>query len=155
MDLERLNDFLLYCARCGYASLKEEEIKSEKDGSHSIKLVRDDYLFHDNYFGGEPFGGREVVFHKAKAVWMMVYYGEVKDRTLPSDLIYSVLRSALAEAPVEAPFRGPEKHLVEDFSYLNKWTGGICSFSGRERILRAGEEVYSASYAGGLVDISN
>lgn len=34
---------------------------------------------NDNFFGGEPYGGREVVFYEEKPVWMMVYYGWVAE----------------------------------------------------------------------------
>jgi len=155
IDLTKLKQFLLYCGREGYATLDSnpEAKREETDGSTTITLGQDGWNFHDNYFGGEPFGGREVVFYQTQPVWMMVYYGEVVDRSADVKPIYTVLRQALAAVPDEAPYRGPAELIVGELVYQNKWTGQLTSFSGQEKIIHSGVIVYRATYSGGLIDL--
>lgn len=54
--------------------------------------------------------------------------------------------------PVKYPYRGPARIKEGSLEYVNKWKGGIDSYSGEERILEKGREVYKASYMGGLID---
>ena len=63
---------------------------------------------HDNFFGGEPYGGRMVVFYKNKPIWTMVYYGWVEKTVKDPNVVYRILRSALKQMPNDAPFRGPK-----------------------------------------------
>lgn len=151
MNIEQLRSFLLYSGREGYAHITEDAMKKEQDGSTSIVLEKDNWKFHDNYFGGEPYGGREVVFYEHKPVWIMVYYGNV-DASL-SDLapVYGFLKKALALVPDEAPYRGPAVFIEDDFRYENKWNGSLDDFSGEEIIYLENRKIYSARYGGGLV----
>lgn len=154
MNNDDLKAFLLYCAREGYANIGDDGMKKEPDGSTSIHLARGDFSFHDNYFGGEPYGGREVVFLNDKPVWMMVYYGLVLDASTDVKPLYAFLRTALAAVPDEAPYRGPQELVDGDFTYQNKWMGKLERFSGEEVIQRSGQLIYQANYLGGLVDQS-
>ncbi len=131
--------------------MMDDDIKKEQDGSTSIVLEKESWKFHDNYFGGEPYGGREVVFYGNKPVWIMVYYGTV-DTLLP-DLasVYGFLKKALALVPDEAPYRGPAVFVDGDFRYENKWNGTLVDFSGEETIYLENKKIYSARYGGGLV----
>lgn len=91
--------------RATYASGDESVKCKESDGSTTIRYSRGEYCMHDNYFGGEPYGGREVVFLNDKAVWMMVYYGLVYEG--PNKEVYQFLMSALSNNTLEMPYRGP------------------------------------------------
>lgn len=71
MDKEALRQFLIDSNKAGYATGKERAWVKEPDGSTSIPFVKDMWRSHDNYFGGEPYGGRVVVFYEGKPVWMM------------------------------------------------------------------------------------
>ena len=106
---------------------------------------------HDNFFGGEPYGGRIIVSHKNKPVWMMVYYGWVA-RNTKADLVYKVLRNALVKMPERYPFRGPKIHKEENFVYENKWKGNLEEYSGEEKITKNKKIIYKANYIGGLID---
>ncbi len=106
--------------------------------------------FHDNFFGGEPYGGREVVFFQGRPVWMAVYYGHVDDAD--ANAVYSFLRRALREAPPEFPVRGPVTIHEDGFSYRNSYEGDVTRFWGEETIHAEGRLVYTARYGGGLVD---
>jgi len=151
MDIEKLRAFLLYCGREGDAHIPEGAMKKEQDGSTSITLEKENWKFHDNYFGGEPYGGREVVFYGSRPIWIMVYYGNVDAGVSDLEPVYGFLKKALALVPDEAPYRGPAKFLDGDFQYENTWNGSLEAFSGEEIIYLHGEKVYSARYGGGLV----
>lgn len=70
-----LQQFLLEANKSGYAGGKVKQWIKEKDGSTTILFEKNEWKSHDNFFGGEPYGGRTIVFYKDKPFWMMVYYG--------------------------------------------------------------------------------
>lgn len=151
MDSLKLKHFIYSASRATYAS-GDESIKVEQpDGSTTIEFAEGDFKFHDNYFGGEPYGGREVVFYQGKAVWMMVYYGFVYTEISNTE-VYSVLMEALRNTTEEVPYRGPAIFEKENWRYENDIDGLIKNFSGTEKIYRDGECVYEANYIGGFVD---
>jgi hypothetical protein len=123
MDQTALLQFLLDASRRGYAAGRSAVKTREADHSTTIVLEHGEWRFHDNYFGGEPYGGREVVFLGGRPVWMAVYYGQVDDANV--DSVYSFLQRALREAPAEFPVRGPEALTEGRFSYRNTHEGGV------------------------------
>lgn len=92
LNLNDLRLFIIEATQHGYAGLGESGKKTEPDGSKSFSLTRGQWKFHDNYFGGEPFGGRTIIFFKSKPVWMMVYYGSVGKDITNFAKIYEILR---------------------------------------------------------------
>jgi len=151
MNTQELKQFLLDSNKAGYAGGEAKKWVKEKDGSTTIPYEQGEWKSHDNFFGGEPYGGRLVVFFQNKPVWMMVYYGWVKEGVKP-DNVYGILTKALNKMPESAPFRGPEKLINGYFVYANSWTGDVERYSGEEKITFKGELVYKANYFGGLVD---
>jgi hypothetical protein len=151
MNSEALRHFLVEANRAGYAGGNERHWTKEPDGSTTISFTDGPQRLHDNFFGGEPYGGRMVVFDDGRPVWMMVYYGWVVGE-LDANAVYSVLRKALMEMPEDAPFRGPALYTDGAFTYTNTWAGNVTRFSGEERISQAGALIYATHYAGGLVD---
>ncbi|MBI4089414.1 MAG: hypothetical protein HY424_01745 [Candidatus Levybacteria bacterium] len=146
MDIKALKQFLIKAKKGGYAA--GNQIK-ESDDSYSTRFEEEDFKFHDNWFGGEPFGGREVVWFKNKPFWMMVYYGEEfahDEKAIPT------LRKALSQMLDDFPARGPKIFKDGEFTYKNNWIGSIEKFSGEESISKNRKIVYNAKYAGGLVD---
>jgi len=158
INLKELKKFLSKANLAGYASVQEGivEIK-EKDGSKTITYKDKNWFFHDNYFGGEPYGGREVIFANNKPVFMMVYYGMISDKNINKELVYKFLRKALKLFPEDAPFRGPKifKETIDknNYKYENTWSGDVDYFSGQEKIFIDEKEIYVAQYSGGLVDM--
>lgn len=148
MNKQDLIHFLLKASKSGYAIGYSTFIR-EKDQSYSTKFEEGGFRFHDNWFGGEPFGGREVVFYQNKPYWMMVYYGS--DSAKAPKLI-PFLQKALSLPPRELPVRGPKLLDEKDFKYVNTWKGTIKYFEGKEVIYYKDREVYHAFYGGGLVD---
>ena len=151
IDLAKLREFILQASRATYASADESIKEKQEDGSTTIRFEEGEYKFYDNYFGGEPYGGREVVFLNNKPVWMMVYYGFV-DPSANVKEIYSFLMKSLSSSTVDMPYRGPVLLEDGDFRYENLLLGATEKFSGTEKILKGDVCVYEASYLGGLVD---
>jgi hypothetical protein len=151
MKKERLRQFLIDSNKAGYAGGEEKKWIKEADGSTTIPFEKGEWRSHDNFFGGEPYGGRTVVFHKDKPVWMMVYYGWVAEG-VETDPVYGVLRNALKRMPETHPFRGPKEYQDGEYVYTNRWEGEVDRFSGEETIEQGGKLVYKANYLGGLID---
>lgn len=151
MSTENLRQFLINSNKAGYAGGDKKEWIKELDGSTTIPYEEGDWKSHDNFFGGEPYGGRTVVFSGGKPVWMMVYYGKVAEGVAVNP-VYAVLRGALIRMPEEAPFRGPKKYREGGFTYTNLWSGDVARFSGEEQITQDEKLIYKANYIGGLVD---
>lgn len=150
---ERLRQFLLEANKSGYANeAGSKNWIKEKDGSTTIIFESGDFRMHDKFFGGEPYGGNEVVFFKDSGVWMMVYYGWVDAAVKNFKEVYPFLQKALSKPPEEIPLRGPSTFGDGSFVYNNKWEGGIERFFGEETISKDGKEIYKAKYIGGLVD---
>lgn len=151
MDETDLCRFLVESNKAGYAGGQEKQWVKERDGSTSISYERGDWKSHDNFFGGEPYGGRTIVFFKGDPYWIMVYYGSVEHGMVNSP-VYAFLRHALMQMPDDNPFRGPTEYHEGDYRYRNLWSGTTEAFSGKEIIVRGGTPVYHGQYVGGLVD---
>jgi hypothetical protein len=152
MDEAALLQFLLDASRRGYAAGGSVVKVQEADHSTTIVLEQGKWRFHDNYFGGEPYGGREVVFLEGRPVWMAVYYGRVEGASADPARVYTFLQTALREAPAAFPVRGPDEFSEGRSTYRNAHEGGVAFFSGEETIHEGSRLVYTARYVGGLVD---
>lgn len=136
----------------GYASGNQSAWIKEPDGSTTIPYESGLWKFHDNFFGGEPFGGRTVVSFKGTPAWIMVYYGAVEPSADNILEIYAFLQKALSNPPKDLPIRGPKVFTQGDFEYRNKLQGGVERYSGKENIYQKGIGVYSAEYRGGWIN---
>ncbi|MFA5070091.1 MAG: DUF5680 domain-containing protein [Patescibacteria group bacterium] len=152
IDLKQLCKFLVKAKKSTYAAgyLAKKSIEDNK--STTLVFEDGDWKYHDNYFGGEPYGGREVVFYKNFPVYIMVYYGRVEESVSDFETVYKVLRKALVLIPENKPFRGPKQYKQDDLLYTNNFQGDVVNFSGEETISKNGKILYSAKYMGGLVD---
>jgi hypothetical protein len=152
VDTQGLRAFLRKANQAGYAGGDEKQWVKESDGSLTILFEDGVWKSHDNFFGGEPYGGRTVVFHDGRPVWMLVYYGWVAEGSDPAKL-YGVLKNALKVMPTDAQYRGPARYQEDRFVYTNHWEGVLDRVSGREDIVEGTKLVYRAEYSGGLVDV--
>jgi len=152
MSNKELCQFLVTAKKQTYAAGDRAKKTIEKDKSTTMVFEQGDWRYHDNYFGGEPFGGREVVFFQGQPVYIMTYYGWVEESVTDFNQVYAVLQKALSQIPEDRPFRGPEQIIDGDFSYCNTFTGEVDNFSGQEVITRDGRIIYTTKYIGGLVD---
>ncbi|MEN8253491.1 MAG: DUF5680 domain-containing protein [Patescibacteria group bacterium] len=151
MNKKLLKQFLIDSNNAGYATGEEKQWIKEKDASTTIPFEQGKWKSHDNFFGGEPYGGRIVVSYEGKPVWMMVYYGWVEEGIDP-DAIYAILRSALKQMPEDYPYRGPKEYREGEYTYTNTWDGEVDRYSGSEQITQNGKVIYKADYVGGMVD---
>lgn len=152
INTKDLKEFLVLAKKSTYASGDVSKKVIELDKSTTLIFEDDNFRYHDNYFGGEPYGGREVVFFKGEPVYMMVYYGLVDEEITDFHKIYKILQKALSLIPEDNPYRGPKEYTEGDYKYLNNFIGKVDNFSGEESINYKGREVYKAKYIGGLVD---
>ncbi|MCX6757128.1 MAG: DUF5680 domain-containing protein [Candidatus Nomurabacteria bacterium] len=151
MHEKDLKKFILEASRATYASGDESIKKKEFDRSTTITFSAGRYKMHDNYFGGEPYGGREVVFLENKPIWMMVYYGFVHTNFEAKE-VYPFLIEALSNSTEDMPYRGPKLFDKGNLRYENILEGELPSFSGTEKIYKDSACVYEARYIGGFVD---
>jgi len=150
INLTALRQFL-YRANMPHAT-GTANTRKEDDGSRTITYAEGDWAMHDNFFGGEPYGGRMVIFYKDAPVWITVYYGQVTAAEFNPDTVYGFLREALQHAPKDKPYRGPASYKKGSLEYRNKVAGDVDSYAGKEVILQNGHQIYWATYTGGLVD---
>lgn len=152
LDKDRLCEFLVEAKKSTYAAGSSRPEKSEKDFSTTLTFRDWNWKYHDNYFGWEPYGGREVVFFKGQPVYIMTYYWAVNSDVSDLKMIYSFLQEALRLIQLENPFRGPSEYKKDTLAYINNFTWEIDNFSGEEKIFLGWKEVYRAKYIGGFVD---
>ena len=153
IDKKELCKFLVEAKKSTYAAGDSAKKIVNDDKSTTLIFESGDWKYHDNYFGGEPYGGREVVFFSGKPVYIMTYYGKVYDSVSDINKVYGVLMDALKLIPENKPYRGPEKYNSGDLSYENSFTGEVDNFFGEESISENGKEIYKARYIGGFVDL--
>ncbi|MBU1084915.1 MAG: DUF5680 domain-containing protein [Candidatus Beckwithbacteria bacterium] len=153
IDTQKLKQFLVKAKKSTYASGDTSKLVKNKDHSTTITYKKGDWLYHDNYFGGEPFGGREVVFFKNKPIYVMVYYGWTSERVKDFKPIYAFLQKALSKIPAKYPYRGPKLLQEKDLVYQNTFQGEIDKFSGKEIISKKDRKIFQTEYLGGFVDI--
>ncbi|MDO8620671.1 MAG: DUF5680 domain-containing protein [Candidatus Levybacteria bacterium] len=152
MNIKQLRKFLIDPENAGYETGDSKKWIKEKDGSTTIPFESGDWRMHDNFFGGEPWGGREVVFYKGKPAWIMVMYGSVDSSFNDFETVYKFLQKALRNQPEDLPLRGPKVFREGNFVYKNKTEGDLENFIGKEEIYKDKKRIYRMNYSGGLVD---
>jgi hypothetical protein len=151
-NVQNLREFLVKAKKATYAAGDSAQKTIGADKSTTLIFEDGDWKYHDNYFGGEPYGGREVVFFQGSPVYIMIYYGWVNDKIPEFAEVYKTLQQALLLIPADKPYRGPERYENGEYLYVNNFVGEVDNFSGEEIITYNGEEAYRAKYMGGLVD---
>jgi len=152
INKKQLCKFLVKAKKAGYANGDNAKKITEKNKSKTISYKNGDWKYSDNYFGGEPYGGEEIVFFKNQPVYMMVYYGSVIKEIKDFKKVYKFLQEVLSLIPEKNPFRGPKFYQNGDYAYRNWFYGSIDNFSGIEKIYLGKKKIYEAKYIGGLVD---
>jgi len=152
-EKKELCNFLVDAKKSTYASGDWSQKIVNDDKSTTLIFEHWNWKYHDNYFGGEPYGGREVVFFKWKPIYIMTYYGRVYNSISDINRVYEILMSALKLIPKNNPYRWPKKYNNWDFSYINSFNWEINDFYGEEIILEKWNKIYEARYIWGFVDI--
>lgn len=152
MDINELCKFLVKAKKGTYAAWEYAIKIKENDKSETLVLEEWNWKYHDNYFWGEPFGWREVVFYEWNPVYIMTYYGWVNEIISNFGEVYKTLQQALSNIPENKPYRWPEKYILWEYEYINTYHWEVDNFYGEEIIKYKGKEVYKARYSWWLVD---
>lgn len=126
----------------------------QPDKSKRLELVDGDYKYIDFFWGGEPYGGTEMIFFQEKPILYITYYGWVRENA-DFGAAYTFLRNSLKEGVKSQStlHRGPECYKEGDYVYTNSVKGTIENFELVEKIFLGEVEIYSAKFMGGLVDV--
>ncbi len=146
-----LSKFLVKAKIATYASVGETNERVLEDGAKELTFEDGNLKYRDRYYGFNPFIGEEVVFENGKIVWSMNYYGKIVSNIVSAKQIYEFLKIAMQQVKEDRPFRGPNNFKSGDFEYIDKSTGDVNGFSGNEKILFKGQEIYKLIYHGGIV----
>lgn len=151
-DTNALAQFLVKAKTEGYASGDPSRIRKLGDGGLEVTFAEAECTYRDRWYGERSFTGEEIVQCNGKPAWSMNYYGATaKDQPIPAEFP-SFHKSALRRVTLAAPFRGPVFYQDGDFVYVNEFTGSIREFSGVERVLYRGKEIFRLVYHGGLLE---
>jgi hypothetical protein len=148
-----LEQFLVKAKISAYVSGGEDNEKFLADGSKELTFEEGQFKYRDRYFGWNPFIGEEIVWQSDKIIWAMNYYGVVSREVIATSQVYNFLRKAKRQAKENRPFRGPSSFNEGDFDYFNESNGTVEQFTGFERILYQGQEIYRLDYHGGKVKV--
>lgn len=154
-DQKELAQFLVKAKIATYASGSNEfTVKPDLIASHQLEYSEGALLYRDIYYGGLHFIGVETVFRGEQPIWGMSYYGGVLPESSQDQTVGmpDVLKAALREVPLEAPFRGPESYRQGKYCYDNKIVGDIFDFHGTEIIALDGQAIYRLHYSGGIIE---
>lgn len=165
METNKLIRFLIDAReKCSYDVLGESEENLLPDGSKLIGPYEKGPLsYSDRYIvlsekNGvfDWFEGREMITEEDWVIWERKYGGGItnkdyKEKQITSEM-YQNLKLALQKFPRDRPFkRGPDNLVIGDWTYFDKCEGTMESFSGEEKILHNGKEVYAIKYSGGTI----
>jgi hypothetical protein len=147
----KLSKFLVKAKISTYSSKGEVNEKVLEDGAKELTYEEEDFKYRDRYYGFNPFIGEEVVWQNEKIVWSMNYYGKITSLVVSAKEVYKFLQNAMRQVKEDRPFRGPTHFKSGDFEYIDESTGDVNDFSGTEKILFKGQEIYILIYHGGTV----
>lgn len=153
-ELIDLHNFLIEAKKETYANENVEKVKSTRRGSHDYEYTKDNWTYHDTYFGGTDFQGQEVVYQQEDTpIWGMIYYGKTLDESLSEEAMDKALRPALMQVGQDdvIPVRGPKEFENQGYQYTFKVTGDLTSFEGEETIEKEGNKVYTLKCHGGII----
>ncbi|OQP88100.1 hypothetical protein BTR14_01100 [Rhizobium rhizosphaerae] len=125
---------------------------SSRPGSHDLAYEAGPWRYLDSYFGGTDFLGQECVWQENRPVWAMNYYGRILEPALiDAALAGGIIQKALSALYREGRFLCGFRFALAPYDYIDESTGDYLSFTGIERIERAGRTVYRLDYHGGLI----
>lgn len=145
-DVQEIIAFRLEANVNTYAAFMNETDSTRLD-SHDFRYVKDKFIYHDTYVGGEQFAGEEAVWKNGKAVYAMNYMGRVMNDKFSGNF----LKEALRKADEKMPYRGPEYYQAGEYTYKCKVSGDFKWFQGYEEIYCTDEIVYECYFHGGLL----
>ena len=153
-ELIDLHNFLIEAKKETYANENVEKVKSTRRGSHDYEYTKDNWTYHDTYFGGTDFQGQEVVYRQDDTpIWGMIYYGKTLDESLSEEAMDKALRPALMQVGQDdtIPVRGPKEFENQGYKYTLEVTGDLTNFEGEETIEKENKKIYTLKCHGGII----
>jgi hypothetical protein len=144
-----LSKFLVKAKIATYASEGEANEMVLEDGAKELTFKSGSFKYRDRYYGFNPFAGEEIVWQDDKIIWSMNYFGKISSDVVSKKEVYKFLQSVMRQVKEDRPFRGPNNFKSGDFEYIDESTGDVHNFTGTERILLKGQEIYRLNYHGG------
>jgi hypothetical protein len=153
-NLEELAQFLVKAKTSTYVA-GGKEVPPLRPGFKELEFQEGDWYYRDSYAGFFQAPGQEVVYFKGHPVWIMSYCGGM-NQSYHNNIDFATetfrfLKAALKRVDVSRPFRGPRSFKQGDFDYIDESKGDMTLFSGIEKILFRGHEVFRQHYHGGLI----
>ena len=147
----RLHDFILRAKSATYVG-DGRPAEPCRLNSHDLVFERDEFKYHDSYFGGSDFIGEEVVYAHDEPVWGMNYYGSIlKSEKISAAEAGMMIKASLSRMYAAGRFLGGWEHQLEDLIYHDTSEGDLAHFTGYEWIEKGGEKVYELFYHGGFI----
>ena len=146
-----LKQFIVKAKINGYANKGEAKEAILVDGCKELTFEEGQFKYRDRYFGWNPFIGEEIVWQDNTVIWAMNYYGIVFNEVKPTNQVYIFLQKALKHVKDDRPFRGPSSFEEADLEYQDENKGTVEQFTGVEKILYRGQEIYRLDYHGGNI----
>lgn len=153
-ELIDLHNFLIEAKKETYANEKAPIVTSTRRGSRDYEYTKDNWTYHDTYFGGIDFQGQEVVYQQEDTpTWGMIYYGRTLDETLSEEVMDKVLRPALMRVGQDdtIPVRGPKEFENQGYKYTFEVMGDLTNFEGEETIEKENKKIYTLKCHGGMI----
>ena len=111
-----LAEFLIKAKKNTYASSGEGGERKLENGGRELIYKEGGYKYVDTYFGFDPFIGQEVVSKDGKVIWVMDYWGLIRDNAVDPKEVYKFLKKALMQPDLIGPLRGPDYFEEGDFT---------------------------------------
>jgi len=151
MILEDLRKFIVAAKQATYVG-GGEKAPSSRLASHDLVFESGDWSYRDSYFGGTDFLGQETVWLRSAPVWAMNYYGYIlRPDLIDAERAGATIKTALSLMYAEGRFLGSFEWQGEVGRYVDRSSGDVAHFHGREAIEVEGAEAYALDYFGGLI----
>ena len=149
--IQEMLNFILLAKQASYVG-GGRKLLPYRLGSHDLQFIKDNWAYHDSYFGESDFMGEEIVYHHGKVAWGMNYFGRILslEKITPAQA-GSVIQQSLSKMYQSGRFLGGFQHMVGEYIYTDTNDGDALYFTGKETISLIGEIVYQLVYHGGLI----
>lgn len=152
--------FLVEAKQHGYGTPDANE-STTGSGAKVITYARDQYMYVDNFVGGNPYGGYEHVSvleaGEYLPIWDMGYRQTYKADSFSDNKLVETLGKVLAQPKPELPLRGPIHWEEGDLRYVVQAANrdsALEDFDIEEFIYTGHRKVYVARFMGGLINKS-
>ena len=151
-SIQELINFILLAKQATYVG-GGDKLLPYRLGSHDLQFFKDNWAYHDSYFGASDFIGEETVYYHGKVVWGMNYFRRIlHPEKITSAQAGVIIQQSLLKMYQSGRFLGGFQNAVGEFNYTDTNEGDPLYFTGREWIEFKDETVYQLVYHGGLVN---